>query len=341
MKQLIVIDRLRGLNSKVDNARGGAFDLGTLKYGGVCFYDPAFYNPNSRACTPWSDSSIINKDFCVATGSKNWYEDGARIFHVEVKDLIVTRAIGSEGIKANISAQIPTITDTECELVLKLYNRKYVNTDSQDTVTVSQYSKTGTFDVDAIKKELQNKYYNMNESDSNWNTTFDNGRPICENLFDKAGLKITSSGDTINIEGRVAGDQWTCSVIVYGSVGKILYKELYKPEVEDGIGTPEYMFNLYNECLGNRGFTDVDAAGKTLYPGILKSVDDVKKEWFSNDKTITYSIITLRFRNYRTSSKTRDEVVWQTIHIAYPTDKAASQGGNWQWVDTLFTNYMK
>lgn len=341
MEQLIVLDRLRGLNSSVQNYR----DLSTLKYGSIAFYDPS-YEPGKT----FSDSSVIDtkntKHLNIAFGSKNWDSDSAATIDVDLSSLRVTKTIGELGTKAEIYAFNPNETDTfdtECNLRFKIFNRKTILSTDADTYLVSQYSKDGQFDMRKITLELQTKVYGGNEeTESNkWAQNYDTAGTITVRKFieQKAGLEINGDEKAVHIRGTKEGEQWCASIIVTGPNNKVLYHKLYAPEVKDSVGDVYYMFNLYKRCAGNKGFTETDELGRDLYAGYIKTIEDAKREWFSSDKTITYSILHLRYKSHRNSAKTRDEGIWQTVHIAYPTDKEGSF--NWNWPNNLFRNFMQ
>lgn len=341
MEQLIVLDRLRGLNSSVQNYR----DLSTLKYGSIAFYDPS-YEPGKT----FSDSSVIDtkntKHLNIAYGSKNWDSDSASTIDVDLSSLRVTKTVGKIGTKATIYAYNPNETDTfdtECNLTLKVYNRKTVLSTDADTYIVSQYSKDGKFDMRKITLNLQTQVYGGNEDTerNKWSQNYDTAGTMTVRQFieQKAGLRINGDSKAVDIQGVREGDQWCVSVIVSGTNNRILYHKMYAPDVEDSIGNVDYMFNLYKRCAANKGFIETDELGKDLYTGYIKTIEDAKREWFSNDKTITYSILHLRYKSHRHSAKTRDEGIWQTIHIAYPTDKEGTS--NWNWPNNLFRNFMQ
>lgn len=63
--------------------------------------------------------------------------------------------------------------------------------------------------------------------------------------------------------------------------------------------------NLLSEGIANRGANYTYEEGTTIYPNVLETLDDSK----------TYYVYTLRFANPRKASKTRDEVVYQLVHL--------------------------
>lgn len=78
--------------------------------------------------------------------------------------------------------------------------------------------------------------------------------------------------------------------------------ELDKADVQD----------LASRCAAGKGFNYTGEDGKEIYPGYPEVV--------SEDQ---YTLYTLRFAVPRVSAKQRDEVVYQTVHIAVPVDATA------------------
>lgn len=73
------------------------------------------------------------------------------------------------------------------------------------------------------------------------------------------------------------------------------------------IGDKADIQDLASRCAAGKGFTDTYRNGDSIYPGYPEAVADT-----------TYYVYTLRFRVGRDSAKTRDERVWQIVHIAVP-----------------------
>lgn len=78
--------------------------------------------------------------------------------------------------------------------------------------------------------------------------------------------------------------------------------ELDKADVQD----------LASRCAAGKGFNYTGEDGKEIYPGYPEVV--------SEDQ---YTLYTLRFAVPRVSAKQRDEVVYQTVHIAVPVGATA------------------
>lgn len=68
-----------------------------------------------------------------------------------------------------------------------------------------------------------------------------------------------------------------------------------------------YVKNLASQCAAGKGFTETYANGPSTIPGYP---EEVPGNW--------YTIYTFRFQVGRDSAKTRDEKVWQLVHVAVP-----------------------
>jgi hypothetical protein len=80
------------------------------------------------------------------------------------------------------------------------------------------------------------------------------------------------------------------------------------------IGDKADIQDLASRCAAGKGFTDTYRDGDTIYPNYPETVEDT-----------TYNVYTLRFRVGRDSAKTRDERVWQIVHIAVPDEATAGK----------------
>ena len=78
------------------------------------------------------------------------------------------------------------------------------------------------------------------------------------------------------------------------------------------IGDKEYVTNLVQECISDRGIDSLYGEGKELYPGYPVPVEDDK-----------YTIITLRYKNYRKAGLTSGDATPMTTHIAVPSKSPA------------------
>lgn len=122
------------------------------------------------------------------------------------------------------------------------------------------------------------------------------------------GVEASNTGGAITITALEAGKDFE----VLGADGLIdvaptevthgKKAELDKADIQD----------LASRCAAGKGFNYTSEDGKDIYPGYPEVV--------SEDQ---YTLYTLRFAVPRVSAKQRDEVVYQTVHIAVPVGAAA------------------
>ena len=117
------------------------------------------------------------------------------------------------------------------------------------------------------------------------------------------GVSATYTGGAITITATKAGPDYEIqgadglmtvapTEVTNGSKAK-----LDKADIQD----------LASRCAAGKGFNDTYADGESIYPGYPELVTEPK-----------YYLYSLRFAVPRVSSKQRDEVVYQTVHIAVP-----------------------
>lgn len=127
-------------------------------------------------------------------------------------------------------------------------------------------------------------------------------------------VTVAVASAKITITGKNVGEGWTLKA------GDALYgTTITTTEAQPAIGNKVYMQDLASKCAAGKGFTDTYADGASVYPGYPETVEDKQ-----------YNVYTLRFAVGRKSAKTRDERVWQLVHVAVPTDATAASS-----IDTI------
>lgn len=122
------------------------------------------------------------------------------------------------------------------------------------------------------------------------------------------GVEASNTGGAITITALEAGKDFevlgadSLSGITPTEVTHGKKAELDKADIQD----------LASRCAAGKGFTYTGEGGKEIYPGYPEVV--------SEDQ---YTLYTLRFAVPRASAKQRDEVVYQTVHIAVPVGAEA------------------
>lgn len=129
-------------------------------------------------------------------------------------------------------------------------------------------------------------------------------------LADAGTLDITVSGSdaAIIITGKNKGEGFVLKGADDMASAAVTSVTVATPPV----GDVAYIKNLASQCAAGKGFNYVEGSGKEIYPGYPEAID-----------ATTYNIYTLRFKVGRKSAKTRDEKVWQLVHIAVPTSASS------------------
>ena len=201
---------------------------------------------------------------------------------VDVKSLTVQKAEYTEGATFNGKITIPT-TEKDKEYTIIVAKCGTVFNERNRWTFSSRAKGTSAEDV---AKDLV-KRINANTINS--------------------GVKATNSGSEITITSVKEGVNYELigADELIGVTPSIITK-----------GTPAtldkaYVQDLASRCAAGKGFNYLSEDGKEIYPGYPEEV--------ANDKYILY---TLRFAVPRVAAKQRDEVVYQLLHIAVPTESA-------------------
>ena len=121
-------------------------------------------------------------------------------------------------------------------------------------------------------------------------------------------ISASVSTATITITGLNVGEGWTLK-----AADELSGTTITTTVANKAIGDAAYMKQLASQCAAGKGFTDTYADGPTTIPGYPEAIEENK----------SYDIFTLRFAVGRDSAKTRDERVYQVVHIAVPSDNAS------------------
>ena len=122
------------------------------------------------------------------------------------------------------------------------------------------------------------------------------------------GVEASNTGGAITITALEAGKDFEVlgadelSNVAPTEVTHGKKAELDKADIQD----------LASRCAAGKGFNYTGDDGKEIYPGYPEVVDEEQ-----------YTLYTLRFAVPRVSAKQRDEVVYQTVHIAVPVGATA------------------
>lgn len=129
-------------------------------------------------------------------------------------------------------------------------------------------------------------------------------------LADAGTLDITVSGSSaaITITGKNKGEGF----VLKGADDMASVAATSVTVATPPVGDVNYIKNLASQCAAGKGFDYTEGSGKEIYPGYPEAIDGTM-----------YNIYTLRFKVGRKSAKTRDEKVWQLVHIAVPTNASS------------------
>ena len=122
------------------------------------------------------------------------------------------------------------------------------------------------------------------------------------------GVEASNTGGAITITALEAGKDFevlgadSLSDVAPTEVTHGKKAELDKADIQD----------LASRCAAGKGFNYTGEDGKEIYPGYPEVVSESQ-----------YTLYTLRFAVPRVSAKQRDEVVYQTVHIAVPVGATA------------------
>lgn len=143
------------------------------------------------------------------------------------------------------------------------------------------------------------------------------------NIAEEIVSQINASSETSGLLARAEG----AKIVVTNSeedYNVILADELTgvavnivnaKPKVLDA----KWVKDLASKCAAGKGFNYLSEDGKDMYPGYPEELDSK-----------VYDMVTLRFAVPRAASKTRDEVVYQSVHIVVPNKTVSTASGEAQ-----------
>lgn len=240
-----------------------------------------------------SDNSKITaeptKDFGIALGRPN--NSAAFVIpEVNVDTLSVIKASYSAGAAFTATITVPTVAAGNTYTVVLVKTGAIRG--ERNTWTATETIPFG--DTDTTANDIAAKI-----------------RAHYQALADAGALDITVSGSSANIiiTGKNKGEGF----VLKGADDMASVSPTSVTVATPPVGDVAYIKNLASQCAAGKGFNYVEGDGKEIYPGYPEALD-----------ATSYNIYTLRFKVGRKSAKTRDEKVWQLVHIAVPT--TASSG---------------
>lgn len=227
-------------------------------------------------------------DFAIVLG-RGTNSNPIIIPEVDYNTVSVVKAEPQDGAAFSAEITIPTVSDGKTYTLVLV--KKGAVPYERNTWTATETIQVGdnTTDAAAIARKLGATFQSM----------ADNGSLPVSVVVASAKITITA----LNV-----GDQWTLKA------GDALFgTSITETDAEPALGSKEDIQDLASRCAAGKGFTDTYNDGDSIYPGYPEEVEDGP-----------YVVYTLRFAVGRKAAKTRDERVWQIVHIAVPEEATAA-----------------
>lgn len=287
MKQLLIVNSAKNLNA------GATYptDLSGLQAGAICFFELGGSSFLSAAPT---------KNFGIALGRSNG-QKAMVIPEVDIHTLEITKAMPIKGVHFRVVVALGTTTADKV-YTLRFF-KKGVAPHERNSWTVSIVA--GTTNASPYKESLALKKVIDDKQSNDFNFT------------------VTTSTTNVTIEAADWTD-WTVYAEDDMTSNMLTITNRIKP-----IGDKAYIQDLASQCAAGKGFEHTAPEGREFIPGYPEAVEDIQLNDSGNYvdgstaaygkySTRGYSLYTLRFQVGRDSAKTRDEKVWQIVHIAVP-----------------------
>lgn len=268
---------------KSEAYKGGvtdAKDLSTLNEGAICMYT---LGNGGNDFTPAILEAKAEANFAIALGRK--VNPVFLIPEVDVKTLSVVKAEPQDGKVFKAELTIPTVEEGATYTLVLV--KKGTVPHERRTWTATHTAVKGEQAAD-VATRLANYFANMAATGS------------LEITAEATAAKVTIEGIKLG-----AGFELKGSDALYRLVKPSAF-DVYQ-DAEEPTGDKSYIQRLASECAAGKGFNHTAPEGREFIPGYPEAVEDEK-----------YNVYTLRFRVGRDSAKTRDERVWQLVHIAIP-----------------------
>ena len=306
MKQLLIVNSANALNAAETGKTVTAYDYSGLKAGAISFIQLDRVNGNTLlAAKP-------TKNFAIALGRPNGQVPFV-IPEVDLASLSVVMAEPKPATKSTFDFNVPNPADVAA----------LVNPTSMVQSPIAEYGIT--FIKKGTVPHERNRWSVMVASQSDSASVV--AAALVKAVNDKTNelFPFTAEADGANVivTCQNPGEDWT---IRFTDCLDGLNAAINDPNTdiaitvgEKAMGDMADIQDLASRCAAGKGFTDTYRDGDTIYPGYPEAVENT-----------TYNVYTLRFRVGRDAAKTRDERVWQVVHIAVPVNGAAASA-----IDTI------
>ena len=306
MKQLLIVNSTAALNAKNPSGSVTGKDLSGLKPGAIAFGELGSDSVLSGPAT---------KNFWIALGRPNG-QAPFLIPEVDIKSLNIVRsnAVYSGTFEADITLPDPANVATLVNPTSLVHSpiaeygitfvKKGCVPHERNTwnVSVASQSQHANDISSALAEAINNKTseqfpFTAQASDDKLIVT-------CLHSGEDWDIVFTDCLDSLN---KPKTYNYTTGIAIGYTMGDGVEITLGHKAVGDKADIQD----LASRCAAGKGFTDTYRNGDTIYPGYPEVVEDTE-----------YNVTTLRFRVGRDSAKTRDERVWQIVHIAIPDGAA-------------------
>lgn len=309
MKQLLIANSTAALNAKNPSGSVTGKDLSGLKPGALAFGELG------------SDSvlaGMATKNFWIALGRPNGQVPFI-IPEVDVRTLSIVKStpVAASTFSANILLPAPEDVATLVNPTSMVHSpiaeygitfvKKGTVPHERNTwnVQVQSQSTSGPEIAALLVKAINdksNESFPFSAEDTSPDETSGTLTVTCNNSGEDWDILFTDCLDTLNKTKTYSYSNGIATGYTMGSnegVDVTLGRK--------AVGDKADIQDLASRCAAGKGFTDTYRNGDTIYPGYPEVVEDTM-----------YNVYTLRFRVGRDSAKTRDERVWQVVHVAVP-----------------------
>ena len=288
MKQLLIVDNAKALNANTGTTVT-PYNLSGLAKGAISFFELGASSLLSAAPT---------KNFAIALG-RGSNSPAFVIPEVDIDTLQITKALPVPGKAFSRKFTFPTPVKGKDYSIMFIKCATVPHERNTWTCTVTASGTTASTEATAMKTAIEAK------------------------LGDKFTVSVATAAVTIT--AKTVGEQWEAK-FADELTGTSWAGSTDYVNAEPTIGDKAYVQHLASMCAAGKGFTDTYRDGDTIYPGYPEVVEDLTPNTSGDAGASTsgYAVFTLRFQVGRDAAKTRDEKVWQVVHIAVPVDSGSA-----------------
>lgn len=304
MKQLLIVNSANALNAAETGKTVSAYDYSGLKAGAISFIELGGVGGTDTLL-----AAKPTKNFAIALGRPKGQVPFV-IPEVDLASLSVVKATPKAATTFDVSFYVPNPSDVAtlvnptsmvhspiAEYGFTMIKKGTVPHERNSwSVTIASQSDSASVVAAALAKAVNdktNELFPFVAVANNAMVTL-----VCQNPGEDWTIRFTDCLDGLNVAMDANDD------------GRV---ELTAGE--KAMGDMADIQDLASRCAAGKGFTDTYRDGDTIYPGYPEAVENT-----------TYNVYTLRFRVGRDAAKTRDERVWQVVHIAVPVNGSAVEG---------------